>query len=152
MNTSNKETVSGLKHLVSICNDGKEGYQNASEDVESTELKTLFNTYSIQRSEFAMELEALINKYGKDSDNDNGGPLGALHRTWIDIKSALTSKENKAVLGACITGEKAALKAYDEALEDEETDFENKNILIKQRQEIADALSTIERLEKQYES
>ena len=150
MENSNDHLNGKLKHLLSICNDGKEGYRNASEDVDSTELKSIFNTYSIQRSEYAMELKTLLRNQGSDPDNSEGGPLGALHRTWMDIKSAITGKGNEAILSACVTGEKSALEAYDDVLNDTNVTPEVRTVLTNHRQGIQEALQTIESLERQH--
>lgn len=150
MENSRKKLVDKVKHLLSICNDGKEGYRKASEDIEAVELKTVFNKYSIQRSEFAAELKTILRNLGEDADNMEGGPMGALHRTWMDIKAALSGKDNVAILNACVTGEKTALDAYDDVFEDADIEWVAKNVLTMQRNEIAEALRTIQNLERQY--
>jgi len=150
MENINDKTVTGLKHLVSICNDGKEGYRNAAENCDAPELKALFTTYSIQRSEFEMVLKSCIHELGANADNESGGPLGVLHRTWIDIKTALTPNDNKAVIEACITGEKAAIEAYEKVLQDAGLSLETHQILATQRRDIKECLANISNLEHQY--
>ncbi|WP_207426886.1 PA2169 family four-helix-bundle protein [Pedobacter sp. SYSU D00535] len=150
MENSNEKIQDGLKHLLHIANDGKEGYKNAAENCESAELKALFTTYSIQRSEFEMELKSCLHKFGSNSDNEKGGPLGAIHRTWIDIKSSIMPNENKAVLDACITGEKSAIETYDKVLEDTSLPSDVRDIVMSQRQSIAECLHNIQNLENQY--
>jgi len=141
---NNNEIISDLKGLVNILNDGKEGYQSAAETTESTELKSLFLNFSAQRAAYAAELKAHIAQHGGESENESGGVLGALHRTWIDIKQALTSKEDAAILGAIETGEKAAIEKFDKALEDPSTHADHITLLQKQRTGIREALSEIE--------
>jgi len=150
MENSNEAISDSLRHLLSICNDGKEGYRNAAENCDRGELKALFTTYSIQRAEFADKLRTVIREAGGNPDNEWGGPLGALHRTWIDIKTALTSNDNKAVLDACITGEKAAVEAYDKALEDSAMPENVRQLVMQQRSQIAEALQHINILEHQH--
>lgn len=152
MKNMNEEVADNLMHLLSICNDGKEGYKNAAENSETGELKALFTTYSIQRAEFADKLRTCIRQVGGDPDNERGGPLGMLHRTWIDIKTALTTKDNKAVLEACVTGEKAAVEAYDDALKNTDMSMEIRQIIMQQRSQISEALQHINILEHQYTS
>ena len=145
-----KKTIENLRHLLSIVNDGKEGYRNAAENADAPELKALLTTYSIQRSEFEMQLKSCMHKLGGEADNVHGGPLGALHRTWIDIKTALTPNDNYAVLSAAITGEKAALNAYDDALVESDLNYDLRQTLLSQREEINECLKNIEKLEHQY--
>lgn len=150
METTFEKTVANLKHLLSICNDGKEGYKTAAENSDAAELKALFTTYSIQRAGYEMQLKTSIHQCHADPDNEAGGPLGALHRVWMDIKTALSSNDNKAILDACITGEQAALEAYDKALEDQELLPEVKQVLVEQREGIADCLKNIQSLQQRY--
>ncbi|TKC07116.1 ferritin-like domain-containing protein [Pedobacter frigoris] len=141
---TNNEIISDLKGLVNIVNDGKEGYESASEATDSIELKGLFLKYSAQRAGYAMELKDHITKHGGNSDNEEGGILGVLHRTWIDIKQALSIKEDVAILAAIETGEKAAIEKFDKALEDYQVHADHIELLQRQRTGILEALKEIE--------
>ncbi|WGQ10802.1 PA2169 family four-helix-bundle protein [Pedobacter gandavensis] len=141
---TNNEIINDLKGLVNIVNDGKEGYESASEATDSIELQGLFLKYSAQRAGYAMELKEHIALHGGDSENESGGILGALHRTWIDIKQALSSKEDVAILSAIETGEKAAIEKYDQALEDYQSHADHIELLQRQRTGILEALKEIE--------
>ncbi len=144
-----KTIADELRHLLSICNGGKEGYKHAAKDAEKGELKALFTTYSLQRAEFANNLRTCIHQIGGNPDNESSGSLGVLHRTWIDIKTALTGKDNKAVLEACLMGEKAAVEAYDKVLKNRNIGTDIRQILMQQRSQISEALHHIQRLEIQ---
>jgi uncharacterized protein (TIGR02284 family) len=136
MSAENDKIIRTLNHLVSIANDGKYGYENAAEDVKDITLKQMFQQYSSQRATYAEDLKREVAMLGDDPDK-GGGPLGALHRTWMDIKAAITSGDREAILNTCITGEEAAVKAYTDALEDE-------NISGTVRQTVAEQLSGIQ--------
>jgi uncharacterized protein (TIGR02284 family) len=147
---NNQQIVSDLKCLISIINDGKEGYQSASESTDNVELKAVFLKYVAERALYENELKAHLAAHGAASDNDEGGILGAIHRTWIDIKEALTDKSETALLGAVVTGEKAALAKYDSAIEDNQLHEDHLNLLTSQRNGIAEALKEIEVLQQKY--
>lgn len=141
---NNDEIISDLKGLVNIINDGKEGYESAAEATDNAGLKALFTKYSAQRTAYAQELKNHIATHGGNSTNEEGGLLGALHRTWIDIKQSLSSKEDAAILDAVTTGEKAAIEKYDAALENYAEHADHIELLRKQRAGIAEALADIE--------
>jgi uncharacterized protein (TIGR02284 family) len=42
-----------------------------------------------------------------------------LHRAWVDLKTAITDRDNLAVLEECERGEAAAVAAYENALREE---------------------------------
>ena len=110
----NKEIVSTVHHLIERCKDGAKGYKTASEDIEDKNLKDLFKKYAVQRDSMITELQDQLHKFGK-TDSESSSIEGTIHRAWIDIKSALTSKDTKRVLEECERGEDYALKAYEEA-------------------------------------
>ncbi|KRB56287.1 PA2169 family four-helix-bundle protein [Flavobacterium sp. Root186] len=138
-----KETVKTLEGLISILEDGKLGYTNAAEHVENLAIKADFLEYARERALFIVELQDEINKLGKSTDTSGGGPLGALHRTWIDIKSSFTGGDTEAIINACITGEEAAIEKYKKALEENELEHSQVFIVSKQLNSIQNTLSQI---------
>jgi uncharacterized protein (TIGR02284 family) len=148
---NNMEIVNDLKGLINILNDGKEGYETASENTDSIELKGVFLKFSAQRAGYAMDLKDHVALHGGDSDNESGGLLGAIHRTWMEVKQALSFREDVAILSAIETGEREALDKYDQFIVDPETHADHLNMLKTQRAGIADALREIQRLRQQFE-
>jgi uncharacterized protein (TIGR02284 family) len=112
----NDEVISKLNGLIEICKDGQMGFQEASEGVERTDLKSYFSECSLQRSQFAGELQSLVRTLGGEPD-DSGSIAGSLHRGWINIKAAVTGKDEGSILNECERGEDSAKSAYKDALE-----------------------------------
>jgi len=138
-----KEAVSTLNGLISILEDGKLGYTNAAEHVDNHAIKAEFLDYARERALFIVELQDEINKLGKSTDTSGGGPLGALHRAWIDIKSSFTSGDTEAIVNACVTGEEAAVEKYKMALEKNELNGGQTAIVSKQLNSIQSTLDRI---------
>lgn len=113
---SNDDVISTLNGLIEICRDGQEGFKTAAEGVERSELKTTFYEYSQQRAQFVGELQELVRQHGGDPET-TGNVAATLHRAWIDIKSAVTGKDEGAILNECERGEDYAKDAYKKALE-----------------------------------
>ena len=116
MKTSN--TVDILNDLIQICKDGQAGFRDASENVRDAQLTTLFGQYSLQRSKFAGELQQHVTRLGEDAEQ-HSSVASAMHRGWIDLKSAFTKGSDHAVLAECERGEDHAVAAYKDALEQE---------------------------------
>ena len=115
-NASADTVISTLNGLIATCMDGQEGFKTAAEGVERSELKTLFYEFSQQRAEFAGVLQGLVRGLGGDPE-ESGSMSGALHRGWMDIKTAVTGNDEEAILNECERGEDAAKEAYVDALE-----------------------------------
>jgi len=114
---SNDEIISTLNGLIETCKDGQEGFKQAAEGVERSDLKSLFFEFSQQRAHFAGELQSIVQTLGEEPTT-SGSTAGALHRGWINIKSAVLGKDEKAVLNECERGEDSAKNAYKNALEE----------------------------------
>jgi uncharacterized protein (TIGR02284 family) len=113
---SNDDIISTLNNLIQTCLDGKDGFVEAAEAVESSETKTFFAQQSQERARFAGELQALVRGLGGDPQED-GSVSGAIHRGWMDLKAAVAGNDEHSVLVECERGEDSAKKAYKDALE-----------------------------------
>jgi len=139
------EVITDLKDILQLVNDGKEGYQSAAEATDNADLEALFLKLSGERIVYAAELKEHIALHGEEADNEDGGILGGLHRTWLTVKQALSSKESKAILTAITTGERAAIEKYDECIADYADHADHLTLLTEQRDGIKAALAEIER-------
>jgi uncharacterized protein (TIGR02284 family) len=115
-----KEIISTINDLIETLKDGQEGFKQAAEAVQDSKLKSLFSEYSLQRSKFAGELQNEAISLGESNPEDSGSPSGAMHRTWINLKAAITSGDDHAVLAECERGEDSAVAEYKKAMEDED--------------------------------
>lgn len=116
MATTTKSISSVLNHLIETCKDGEHGFKTAAEDVKNPAMRTLFEELSLERGRFIHELEGLVRSVGEDVEQ-SGSVAGVMHRAWIDLKSAISSGSEKAVLAECERGEDSAVAQYREALD-----------------------------------
>ncbi|MCY7376376.1 MAG: PA2169 family four-helix-bundle protein [Pyrinomonadaceae bacterium] len=112
---SNDGVISTLNGLVETCKDGQEGFKQAAEGIESSSLKSVFYEIGQQRARYAGELQALVREMGGDPETTSS-TAGALHRSWINIKSLVTGKDEAGILNEVERGEDSAKKAYKDAL------------------------------------
>ena len=112
----NEKILKELKVIVDICQDGAEGYDKAANEIENSELKTVFNRLSQQRRRFAEELRNDSKELGAMPDAEGTLP-GYFHQRWIDVKSKLTDRDDDDLIEEAKNGEKAAITAYDQILE-----------------------------------
>lgn len=143
MENTLKEATEGLNHLIIIANDGKEGYAQAADNVDNPLLKAVFTRLSTERAEFAAELHTLVVATGAEPESGTG-PLGALHRVWVDIKTSFATNDNKSVLKECIRGDETAVSAYETVLKETLLNTEQQNILQKQLKLTRDALFSLQ--------
>ncbi len=110
------EVISTLNDLIETSKDGEEGFRTCAEDASDPQLKTFFTTRAQRCAAAVIELQDMVRAYGGDPET-SGGLGGAIHRRWIDVKSLVTGKDDKAVLKECERGEDFAVSSYRRALE-----------------------------------
>ena len=115
---SNDDIISTLNGLIETNKDGQDGFKTAAEGVQNSDLKSTFYELAHQRSQFAGELQSAVRELGGDPEN-SGSVSGAIHRGWINIKSAVTGQDDAAILNEAERGEDIAKNAYKSALEAE---------------------------------
>jgi uncharacterized protein (TIGR02284 family) len=113
-----KEVISTINNLIETLKDGQEGFKQAAEGVKDPQLKLLFNEYSQQRSRFATELQSQARSLGEPDLETSSSAAGALHRSWINLKSAVTRGDDHAILAECERGEDSAVEEYKKAIND----------------------------------
>lgn len=115
MATSTKDYISVLNDLIETCKDGEKGFREAAEVLQNSTLRGLFDEYSRQRSQCMNELQREVTRLGGEPEQ-SGSVSATMHRGWINVKSAITGKDDHAILAEAERGEDAAVKAFQEAL------------------------------------
>ena len=93
-------------------------FTQAAESVRDPELKALFGQYSQQRSRFAAALQSEARSHAETKPETSSSATGALHRGWINLKSAITGGNDHAIVAECERGEDSAVEEYKKALDD----------------------------------
>ncbi|SFP91451.1 PA2169 family four-helix-bundle protein [Hymenobacter arizonensis] len=149
MATTTETTARAYNDLVEINKTGAKGYQEAAEGVTNPQLKSELSRLSQQRAKFASELSQHASQFGISTE-DNGTVEGALtdaaaavHRGWINLKSAITGQSDSAILGECETGDSVALQAYETALQASNLPAQAKTVLEQQHSQVLEAKNWI---------
>ena len=116
--TTPSSIASVLNDLIETCKDGQQGFQHAAENVKNARLQQLFQRLAIQRGQFATQLQNLVRALG-EKEETTSSVAGVIHRGWIDLRSAVSTNDEKAILAECERGEDSAVAEYRSALEAE---------------------------------
>ena len=151
MDTVSNEQTKGLNKLITTLYDGENGYKEAAEEVDSVSLATKFRELSQQRYNFGHEIKPLITTLG--GKVDKGGSTGAaLHRAWIDIKSALATQDEAAVLQECIRGDEDAVETYRKVLNDTSYSSDARQIITRQLETLERNVAELKQLKQTYKN
>ncbi len=128
--------------------DAEKGYKYAAENAQDPQLKAFFSERAQERYDFGHELKTEIRNFGENPDK--GSSLaGDAHRTWMNLKTSLSSNKDDAALEEAIRGEKVAADEYEDVLKDPEIPASTANLLLKQKNGIVAALNKLKSLEIQ---
>lgn len=105
-----------LNHLIETCRDAERGFVLAAEDARTDDLREMFLAMADQRKRFADDLLPHAQRLG-GARNAEGTTAAALHRAWMHLKAQLAKNPDHAVLVEAERGERFAVSAYDDAVQ-----------------------------------
>ena len=109
--------VTTLNSLVATTIDSINGYQESADAVENAQFRELFQELARDRQQVLPQLQAAVARLG-GAPEDDGTTLAAAHRTLVDLKSAITGRDDKAVINEVERGEDHIKHKYEAALND----------------------------------
>lgn len=111
-----QDALSCLGSLISINQDAHDGFNQAAQAATDPGLKQLFTDYALERVSLVAELQLTERQHGQPNPDSAGTLAGALHRTWITLRTGVSQNSDLALLEEAERGEDTALSAYREAL------------------------------------
>ena len=105
-----------LNHLIETCKDAERGFRHVAEHAMDPTVKSLFLDIASQRARFASDLLPHAQRLGGANAHD-GTAVGALHRTWIDLRSAIFRNDAIAIVHEAERGETFSRGVYESALD-----------------------------------
>ena len=106
-----------LNELVETSKDGEKGFRTAAEDTKNAELQAVFLRRAQDCATGAADLQQQVVRLGGTPDED-GSVAGAVHRGWVNLKAAVSGRNDLAILEECERGEDVAKARYRKALEE----------------------------------
>jgi uncharacterized protein (TIGR02284 family) len=113
--TTFSEVVATLNDLIETCRDGINGFRTAAEGVSSPVAKEVFLSRIHLIEKGLGDLDNAVQQLGGHAV-EHGHPAASLHRAWINIKSAVTAKDDDQIIDEVVRGEEVAVKHYRDAL------------------------------------
>ncbi len=116
------DETAAVNHLIERLKDGELGFTAAAEDATDPDLRATLLRYANQRSDYAETLQLIVEEAGEKAEY--AGTLGAtLHRGWMNLKGAIATRDDLAILEECERGEDIAVGAYHSALAGDQLDL-----------------------------
>lgn len=116
---NNKHDISTLNSLIETTLDSADGYGEAAKDAKSEQLISLFRARSGERRTVASTLQQCVRSLGGDPEDD-GTVLASAHRMFVNLRTSLTSADNKAVVDEVERGEDHIKAKFEDAMKDKD--------------------------------
>lgn len=115
--TTQHDVLATLDNLIEITRDGQEGFTQSAEHAKDGELQAQFRKFAAERAAIVTDLQNLQRQHGATDIETDGTVTGTLHRAWINLRSAVTTHDDQAILEEAERGEDAAVSAFRDALQ-----------------------------------
>ena len=112
----NNELIDTLNTLIETSRDGDNGFTACAEDSKDAPLRAYFTICATRCRESVRTLEELV-KYHGGKPEELGSVMGSLNRAWLNLRAAMSSNSDLAVLEECERAEDVAMRSYRSALE-----------------------------------
>lgn len=141
------DSIGMLYKLIETAKDGEKGYRASAEAVKNPGLKALFNSYADQRAKFAVELQDKVRMMGGDPTKPSETAAAVIYDGWVNLKSALTRGDEKAILSEVERGESVAVKVFEDAAMSNELPDDVRSLVKKQAKEVRQTYEKVKNLE-----
>ena len=131
----NNDNVTLLDTLTTTLIDSINGYRDAAENSESGRFQQMFREMAGERSKVAEELRAEIRRLGGNPPDD-GSVMGKTHQRWLDLKAAVTGRDDKAIINEVERGEDYLKGKFHAALSADELSAESRAVVERANQSV----------------
>ena len=107
--------ITTLNTLTATLIDSVNGYRDAAEHSDAGRFQQIFRQRADERSRHAEDLRAEVRRLGGNPEDD-GSFMGKTHQRFLDLKSAITGRDDKAIVNEVERGEDYLKEKFEAAL------------------------------------
>ena len=117
-----------LNSLIATTIDSIDGYHESAQAAESSRFAEMFNSRAVERREVLTRLQAEVARLGGNPEDD-GTAAAAAHRGFLDLKAAVTGRDDQAIINEVERGEDHIKAKFERALEDDDLSPETREVI-----------------------
>jgi len=110
-----QDEITTLNTLITTLIDSVNGYRDAAANIESARFQELFRSNADERSRVVEDLRAEVRRLGGNPEDD-ASFLGQAHQRFLDLKAAVTGRDEKAIINEVERGEDYLKNKFETAL------------------------------------
>lgn len=115
----NNAQVGTLNTLITTLIDSVNGYEDAATNSDNTQFQQIFRERATERRQVVEDLRAEVGRLG-GTPSDDASFMGQTHQRWLDLKAAVTGRDDKAIINEVERGEDYLKEKFETALNSQE--------------------------------
>ena len=125
MNDRNDE-ISTLNTLIATLIDSVTGYEDAASNSEAGRFAQIFRERAGERQQCVQDLRSEVRRLGGNPEDD-GSFLGKTHQRFLDLKAAVTGRDEQAIINEVERGEDYLKGKFEAALNSDHLSGESRS-------------------------
>ncbi len=117
--TDRNDEISTLNTLTATLIDSITGYEDAAANSDAGRFREMFRERATERQSCVEDLRAEVRRLGGNPEDD-GSFMGKTHQRFLDLKAALTGRDEKAIINEVERGEDYLKEKFETALNSEQ--------------------------------
>jgi len=111
-----QDEISTLNSLISTTIDSITGYEDAASNSEAGRFQQMFRDRANERQRVVEDLRSEVRRLGGEPE-EGGSFMGKTHQRWLDLKAAVTGRDDQAIISEVERGEDYLKEKFEEALD-----------------------------------
>ena len=125
---NNDAQVSTLQTLTTTLIDSINGYEDAAKDSDNQRFQQIFRERATERRQVLDDLRSEIRRLGGDPPDD-GSFMGKTHQRWLDLKAAITGRDEQKIVNSVEAGEDYIKEKFETALSSGDLSGESRQVV-----------------------
>jgi uncharacterized protein (TIGR02284 family) len=126
--TDHKDDIATLNTLIATTIDSIKGYEDAASNTDAGRFQQLFRDRATDRQKVVEELRSEVRRLGGEPE-DGGSFMGATHQRFLDLKAAITGRDEKAIINEVERGEDYLKEKFETALNSDHLSGESRSVV-----------------------
>ena len=107
--------ISTLNTLIKTLIDSINGFEDAAANTDNQRFQQLFREHASDRRQVVESLRGEVSRIGGDPADD-ASFMGQTHQRWLDLKAAVTGRDDQAIINEVERGEDYLKEKFETAL------------------------------------
>lgn len=117
-----------LETLATTLIDSINGYEDAAKNSDNPRFQEIFRERASERRKALQDLRSEISRLG-GTPPDDGSFLGKTHQAWLDLKAAITGRDDQRIINSVEAGEDYLKEKFEAALNSGDLSGESRQVV-----------------------